>query len=137
MYIYLRIDADTQTRMGETLKDASSSFLPTFFPRLLAAFSVLSLIGVLSLSCILGVALIGPALSHGDHVAHAAGQIVSIGPGRNFVLLTDTGQRLAFQCTAQCRASLGHMLRHLSEHAHTDVYYIQGASKTLMALDVD
>jgi hypothetical protein len=29
------------------------------------------------------------------------------------------------------------MLRHLSEHAHTDVYYIDGANKTLMALDVD
>ncbi|HEY1353072.1 MAG TPA: hypothetical protein VGF67_25945 [Ktedonobacteraceae bacterium] len=119
------------------MKDASSSFLPTFFPRLLATFSVLSLIGVLSLSCILGVALIGPALSHGEHVNHAAGQIISIGPGRNFVLLTGTGKRLAFQCTADCRASLGHMLRHLNEHAHTDVYYVDGANKTLMALDVD
>ena len=137
MYNYLRIDTDAQIRMGDTLKDASSSFLPTFFPRLLAAFCVLSLIGVLSLSCILGVALIGPALSHGDNVDHAAGQIVSIGPGKNFVLLTATGQRLAFQCKADCRASLEHMLRHLSEHAHTDVYYIEGANKTLMALDVD
>lgn len=137
MYIYLRIDTDALIRMGETLKDASSSFLPTFFPRLLAAFSVFSLIGVLSLSCILGIALVGPALSHGDHVDHAAGQIVSIGPGRNFVLLTATGQRLAFQCQAECRASLGHMLRHLSEHAHTDVYYVHGAGKILMALDVD
>jgi hypothetical protein len=135
--MYLHIDTDAQIRMGDILKDASSSFLPTFFPRLLAAFSVLSLIGVLSLSCILGVALIGPALSHGEHVDHTAGQIISIGPGRNFVLLTGTGKRLAFQCTADCRASLGHMLRHLSEHAHTDVYYVEGANKTLMALDVD
>jgi len=123
--------------MGKILKDASRTFLPTFFPRLLAAFSVLSLIGVLSLSCILGIALIGPALSHGDRVNHTAGQIISLGPGRDFVLLTSTGTRLTFLCTANCRASLGHMLRHLNEHAHTDVYYIEGANKTLMALDVD
>lgn len=123
--------------MGETLKDASSSFLPAFFPRLLAAISVVSLICVVSLSGILGVALIGPALSHGNQASHTAGKIVSIGPGRNFVLLTETGQRLDFQCKTGCRASLGHMLRHMNERAYTDVYYTEGANKTLMALEVD
>jgi hypothetical protein len=123
--------------MGRTLKDARSSFLPAFLPRLLAVFCVVSLIGVLSLTCILGIALIGPALSHGASTNHAAGQIVMIGPGKDFVLLTTTGQRLVFQCGGGCRASLGHLQRHLREHAHTDVYYIAGPNKMLMALDVD
>jgi hypothetical protein len=119
------------------LKDARKSFLPAFFPRLLAAFWVFVLIGALSLSCILGVAFIGPAMSHGENVDHTAGVIVKLGPGKDFVLLTATGQQLTFQCGAECRASLGHLQRHYAEHAHTDVYYITGASQALTALDVD
>lgn len=119
------------------MRDAGNSFLPTFFPRLLAAFSVIVLIGVLSLTCIFGVAFAGPALSHGANVDHTAGQIIAIGPARNFVLLTATGKRLTFECGSNCRASLGHMQRHMRERAHTDVYYIEGPDKTLMALDVD
>lgn len=130
--LYVKIEA------SETLKDAGSPFLSAFFPRLFAALLVMLLIGGLSLTCVLGIAFFGPALSHGTSVNHAAGQIVSIGPGEDFVLLTATGQRLFFQCGGtQCHASLGHMQRHLSEHAHTDVYYIEGPGKTLMALDVD
>lgn len=128
---------DARNKKGETVRDAGSSFLPTFFPRLLAAFSVIVLISALSLSCVFGVAFVGPALSHGENVEHTAGLIVQIGPARNFVLLTATGQRLAFQCGSNCRASLGHMQRHMRERAHTDVYYIEGEHKTLMALDVD
>lgn len=104
---------------------------------MLAALCVLLLIGGLSLTWILGVAFVGPALSHGAHVDHAAGQIVNIGPGKDFILLTATGRRLFFQCEGKCRASLGHMQRHMREHAHTDVYYIEGSNRTLMALDVD
>ena len=119
------------------MKDARYFFLPAFVPRLLAAFSVILLIGLLAFSCILGIALLGPALEHGTNVDHTTGQIVAIGPGRNFVLLTAAGQRMTFQCGAECRASLGHMQRHQQEHAHTDVYYIEGAGNTWMALDVD
>lgn len=119
------------------MKDARSSFLPAFFPRLLAVFAVLLLIGICSLTGILGIAFIGPVLGHGTHVDHAAGQIVALGPGRDFVLLTAKGQRLVFRCEVKCRASLEHMRRHLLERAHTDVYYIEGAGKTLVALDVD
>jgi hypothetical protein len=135
VYIYLYFHAGIER--GEAMKDARSSFLPTFSSRLLAALFVFLLIGSLSLVCILGIALVGPAISHGANVDHAAGQIVALGPGRDFVLLTATGQRLVFQCGNQCRASLGHMQRHMREHAHTDVYYIEGTGKTLMALDVD
>ena len=95
------------------------------------------LIGSLVLVCVGGVAMIGPMFAHGDNVAHADGKIISIGPGRDFVLDTASGQHLVFQCTDQCLASLGHMQRHLREQAHTDVYYIQGPNKSLMVLNVD
>jgi hypothetical protein len=75
--------------------------------------------------------------AHGENVAHADGKIISIGPGKDFVLETASGQQFVFQCTTQCRASLGHMQRHLREHAHTDVYFVQGPDSSLMALNVD
>lgn len=119
------------------MKNAHGSFLAIFFSRLLAALCVLVLIGGISLICLLGIAWAGPALSHGTHVEHAAGEIVALGPGKNFILLTATGQRLSFQCGPECHASLAHMQRHMSESAHTDVYYIEGPGSSFMALDVD
>lgn len=122
---------------GAILKDANEQFLPSIFPRIAAAICVLLLIGSLALVSVGGVALLGPMFAHGDDVVHAQGKIVAIGPGMNFMLQTATGQRLNFQCSNQCRASLGHMQRHLREHALTDVYYIQGPDRSLMVLNVD
>ena len=92
--------------------------------RVAAALVVVALIGGIALACIGIVAWLGPTLAHGTHVEHEAGTIVAIGPGRDFVLLTADGQRLSFLCEEQCQASWGHMQRHMSEHAHTDVYYL-------------
>ena len=119
------------------MKDAETQFGPSIFPRVTAAFFVCLLIGSLSLACVGTVAVIGPVFSHGDNVAHVDGKIVSIGPDRDFVLETTGGQHFVFQCTDQCRASLGHLQRHLREHAHTDVYYVQGPNNSLMAMNVD
>lgn len=119
------------------MKEVRSPFLPAFFSRFFAALCVILLVGTFSLFCIVGIALIGPAVSHGENVDHAAGQIVELGPGKDFVLLTAAGQRLVFQCGVECRASLQHLQRHMRERAHTDVYYIEGMGRTLMALDVD
>ena len=107
------------------------------FPRVVAALFVLLLVGTLAAACVGGLALFGPMLAHGNYVEHADGKIVSIGPGRNFVLETETGTPLHFQCGSQCRASLLHMQRHLRESAHTDVYYVTGAKNILLAVDVD
>jgi hypothetical protein len=106
-------------------------------PRVAATLVVVMLIGSVALVSIGIVAELGPMMAHGDNLEHEAGTIVAIGPGKDFVLLTAEGQRLTFLCEAQCRASLGHMQRHMSEHAHTDVYYLPGPDKSLMALDVD
>ncbi len=119
------------------MKDADTQLRSSFVPRIAAAIFVCLLIGVLSLACVGTVALVGPMFAHGENVAHTDGKIISIGPGKDFVLETASGQRFAFQCTSQCRASLGHMQRHLREHAHTDVYFVQGPDNSLMALNVD
>src|SRR5712692_4578883 len=114
------------------------------FPRVAAAIVVLLLIGMLAAACVGGLALfVGsppnfPALlTHGNNVEHADGTIVSIGPGKNFVLETALGTSLHFQCSNQCHASLMHMQRHLREGAHTDVYYVAGTKNTLLAVVVD
>ena len=119
------------------MKDVNTEFLPSTFPRIAAAFFVLMLTGSLALAWVGGIALIGPIFTRGAMAAHAQGKIIAIGPGMNFVLETTSGRRLDFQCGNQCRASLGHMQRHLHEHALTDVYYIQGPGKSMMALNVD
>ncbi len=107
------------------------------FPRITAAIFVFLLIGSLALIGVGGVALLGPALAHGSNVEHADGKIVALGPGMDFVLQAADGQNLHFQCGGQCRASLGHLQRHLHEHAHTDVYYMRGPNNSLLVLDVD
>ncbi len=119
------------------MEDVSRVYVPSVLPRVAAALVVVVLIGSVALVVIGVVAELGPILAHGDNVEHEAGTIVAIGPGKDFVLLTSDGQRLAFLCAAQCRASLGHMQRHMRERAHTDVYYLPGPDMSLMALDVD
>ena len=124
-------------QIGGILRDVRTEFLPPFLPRFKAALFVVLLIGSIALVVIVGAALVEPALVHGNNVVHTNGKIVSIGPNRNFVLETPAGLRLSFLCGTQCRASLGHMQRHLREHANTDVYFVQGPNASLMALDVD
>lgn len=114
-----------------------TGLIASLMPRIAAIVCVALLIGSIAIASIGAVALFGPVLAHGNNAEHAAGQIVAIGPGEDFVLKTASGKSMAFQCAAQCRASLGHLQRHLREHAHTDVYYIQGPGNTLMVLDVD
>ena len=114
-----------------------TGLISSFMPRIAAIVCVVLLIGSIGIAGIGAVALFGPALAHGNNTEHAAGQIVAVGPGEDFTLQTTSGKSMSFQCAAQCRASLGHLQRHLREHAHTDVYYIQGPGDALMALDVD
>jgi hypothetical protein len=106
------------------------------YSRLGAAVFVLLLIGVLALVGIGAVSVIGPRLAHGNNVQHMDGFVTKLGPGKDFILKT-VNQSVRFQCGNQCRASLDHLQRHLREHAHTDVYYIQSSDNILQAVDVD
>ncbi len=119
------------------MEDVTSGDQRSIMLRVAAALAVLALIGCIALACVGVVAWLGPTFAHGNDDVHAAGIITAIGPGETFVLRTASGQRLSFSCAAQCRASWGHLQRHLREHAHTDVYYVQGPGRSLMALDVD
>ncbi len=107
------------------------------FPRFAAALFVVVLIGILAAACIGGCILLTPMLTHGNMLEHADGKIVSLGPGKDFVLQTATGTSLHFRCDSACHASLPHMQRHLHEAAHTDVYYVLGTKNSLLAVDVD
>ena len=112
-------------------------FMPSLMSRIAAMLLVLVIMGSLSLAFIGIVAIGGPILAHGTNVEHTDGEILNVGPGRDFWLKTATGQTLFFLCGDRCRASLGHLQRHKNERARTDVYYIQGPGKNLMAVDVD
>ncbi|GCE48185.1 hypothetical protein EI42_04183 [Thermosporothrix hazakensis] len=106
--------------------------------RLAAALFVFLLIGTLSLAAILTLHWLGPALAHGTDAHHVQGTILFLtGNERDFHFQTSEGQILQFQCRQHCKASYGHMQRHIQEKAPTDVYYIIGPGKTLIALDVD
>lgn len=107
------------------------------FTRTGAAVFVFLLIGGLALAGITLTAWLGPMSAHGTNVMHADGTVIQVGPDRDFLFETATGERLSFLCMAGCRASLRHLLRHLKEKAHTDVYYVQGPDHALLAVDVD
>lgn len=108
------------------------------FPRMSAAVVVLLLIGVVSIIGIFAVMTIGPAMAHGTSVQHINGKILQItGPDRDFILETSKGERLQFECRATCRASAGHLERHIIEKANTDVYFKPGPNNTLLVIDVD
>ena len=106
-------------------------------PRVRAAIFVFLLVGGLALTAVWMVAWLGPISVHGTAVIHADGDVISVGPGRNFVLETAVGKKIAFVCNTDCRASSRHLQRHLKEKAHTDVYYVQGPHDQLLAVDTD
>ena len=107
------------------------------FTRTGAVVFVILLIGSCLFAGIALVAWLGPMSAHGTNVTHADGTVIQVEPDRNFVLKTEEGQELSFVCSTGCRASLRHLLRHLKEKAHTDVYYVQGPGHELLVVDVD
>lgn len=108
-----------------------------FTPRRGAALFVFLLIGILGFAGIAVASWLGPISAHGTNVMHVGGDVIEVGPGRNFVFETDTKEQLDFVCSTGCRASLRHLIRHVKEKAHTDVYYILGPDHELHVKDVD
>ena len=106
-------------------------------PRLIAALTVLLLIGGIALTAIKGTALAGTYLNSDANTGHDAGKIVRIDSNLDFWLRTASGKTIEFACSERCMVALPHMLRHEREHAPTDVYYVRLMNDTLMALDVD
>jgi hypothetical protein len=107
------------------------------FTRTGATIFVLLVLGSLSIAGIAATAWFGPMLTHGTNVMHVDGIVTYVQPNRDFIFETADGDKLPFVCTANSRASLRHLTRHLKEKAHTDVYYVQGPNHELLVVDVD
>lgn len=105
--------------------------------RIGAAIFVLLLIGGLAVTGIALASWLGPMSAHGTNVLHVGGTVVQIGPEKNFVFKTDAEEEMTFVCNTDCRASLRHLVRHVKEKAHTDVYYVPGANHQWLVIDVD
>jgi hypothetical protein len=109
----------------------------TTFPRMFAAFTLTVLFILTIALAILGTQYIGTQITHGNMVEHTHGIILSTADGGNsLVFKTDSGQIMHFICSERCSTELGHMQRHIHEHAPTDVYYKQ-ENNNLTAVDVD
>jgi hypothetical protein len=102
-----------------------------------ATIIVLVFVGGLACIGVIMTGWLGPMSAHGTNVLHVNGKITEIGPGKNFEFETTANQQLAFVCGDKCRASLRHLIRHVKEKAPTDVYYIKGPGRQLLAVDVD
>ena len=107
------------------------------FTRTRAAIFVSLLVSSLTFTAVWLVARLGSMSLHSAIVMHAAGEVISVGPARDFILETARGEKLAFVCQTSCQASLKHLQRHLKENAHTDVYYVEGPHDNLLVIDAD
>ncbi len=107
------------------------------FTRTRAAIFVSLLVGSLTFMAVWIVAWLGSISLHSAVVMHAAGEVVSIGPDKDFILETAHGEKLAFVCQTSCQASLRHLQRHLKEKAHTDVYYVEGPHDHFLVINAD
>lgn len=107
------------------------------FSRIAAAFTLIVLFALIVVVAILGTQSIGVQLTHGNMVEHKHGIILSKSDNDNSLIFkTDSGQVMHFTCEQRCLSQLGHMQRHIYEHAPTDVYYKQ-ENNTFAAVDVD
>ncbi len=108
-------------------------------PRLNAIIFTFLIIGVVAFAAIKLVGWIGPAAVHGQAARHDDGTIVKIDPAGTVFSLesSESGKTVQYQCTVRCRSQIQHIHRHITEKAHTDVYYIQQGTQTLLAIDVD
>ncbi|GAC1366807.1 MAG: hypothetical protein NVSMB44_31380 [Ktedonobacteraceae bacterium] len=80
---------------------------------------------------------VGTTITHGDVVEHNEGTVIALNQDGNLVLMTASGVHKQFHCIQRCLIEKDHIVRHIREHAHTDVYYIEMPDKTLDATDVD
>jgi hypothetical protein len=98
------------------------------------AFALILLLSLGGIALMLGI---GTTITHGRTVEHSAGVVVQMGQDEDLVLLTASGEHEQFRCVQRCLIERDHIVRHIRESAHTDVYYIEMPDKTLIATDVD
>lgn len=117
------------------------------YSRTTAFITVFLLIAVVGLAGVELVNLVGTTLDHGytavgndgitHQVEHSAGVIKTLKPDNSFLLTEANGQVQSFQCSKKCLTELSHIQRHITEKAHTDIYFIRTSNNVLDAIDVD
>jgi hypothetical protein len=107
------------------------------FSRIAAAFTVIVVFTLIIVVTIQVTLSVGTQITHGSMVEHQHGVVLSKSSADNSLMFkTDNGQIMHFACTQRCLVQLGHIQRHIQEHAGTDVYYKQ-ENNTFVAVDVD
>ena len=106
--------------------------------RVAAFFVALLLITVLSVVSIEVTMRIGSAITHNSNAMMNGGFIESFDQdGNGFTFKTDEGAIIHFACNAVCMQNKPHLERHVTEKAHTNVYYINAADGNLSIVDID
>lgn len=106
------------------------------FSRISAVFTISVLFTLVIAAAIWGTQSIGTQITHGSMVEHKHGIILATSVANRLEFKTDSGEIMHFTCTDRCLTELGHIQRHIHEHAPTDVYY-QPENDTFAAVDVD
>ena len=108
------------------------------FSRTSAFFLAFVCIILLSWGSIALLQTIGTTITHGRNVLHNDGTIVTLDEKKqDIVLMTTAGVRMQFRCAERCLVERDHIVRHIRERAHTDVYYMETPDAMLVATDVD
>jgi hypothetical protein len=101
--------------------------------RISAAFTLIALLVLIVVVAIWGTQNMGTQITHGNMISHEHGVVLSKSDVDNSLIFkTDGGQTMRLICSERCLTELGHIQRHINEHAPTDVYYKQD-----VAVDVD
>jgi len=108
-------------------------------PRMKAIIFTVLIIGIVSFAAIEVYARVMPTLDHGSIAQHDDGTIVSMNASNTVLTLKSavSGKMVEFECSARCLSQIQHIRRHITEKAHTDVYFIQQGAGLPLAIDVD
>lgn len=106
--------------------------------RVAALFGAFLLIIVLSVASIQITQWIGSAITHNSNAMMDGGFIESFDKdGNGFTFKTDEGVIMHFACNTSCVQDKPHLERHISEKAHTNIYYIRTADGNLNIVNID
>lgn len=106
------------------------------FPRVTAWVVTLALIGFATLGALQGLRALEPGAP--QHMEHMHGIITTM-RGTDDFAVRETGhsENVWFHIARGAHVSCAHMLRHLREHAPTDIYYLEQQNGPPLAWIVD
>lgn len=107
------------------------------FSQITAFIAVCLTIAMLTIAGIFLTKEIGTAITHGPGVGVEGGYVLRFDTPHSFYLKTDSGAVEHFECIKLCMNAQPHMHRHISEDAHTNIYYMRTPTGELDAVDVD